>query len=119
MGKLTIPTPLPLSEGSKYALVYMDTAPGLIQAFPCHCANQAIPSRELKKASTMYRYLHQMVLGDHLSKVMPCKTGQKNMTLEGSFPQHPQEITLVERESGIVNSQIKLLTGKATLAGWT
>ena len=31
--------PLPLSQGSKCALVCVNAASGLTQAFPCHCVN--------------------------------------------------------------------------------
>lgn len=51
---------LPLSEGSTYALVCVDTASGLTQAFPCRCTNQVATIRGLEKVSTIYRYHHQI-----------------------------------------------------------
>lgn len=40
--------------GSKYALVYMHTAPGLTQAFPCLGINQAVAFRGLETLSTTF-----------------------------------------------------------------
>lgn len=37
---------LPLSEASKYTLVLVDSASGLIQAFPCGHENQTAPLRD-------------------------------------------------------------------------
>ena len=48
--------PLPLSEGSKYALACMDTISGLTQALLCCWANQAATIMGLEKLSTMYQY---------------------------------------------------------------
>ena len=48
--------PLPLSKGSKYALVCVDTESGLTQAFSCHHTNLAVTNRGLEKQSTMYKY---------------------------------------------------------------
>ena len=42
-------------EDFKYALVCVDTASGLTQAFPCHYANQAATIRGSEKLSTVYR----------------------------------------------------------------
>ena len=43
--KIDYITLLPVSEGSKYTLGCVDTAPGLTQAFPCRHANQAATIR--------------------------------------------------------------------------
>lgn len=45
---------LPLSEGSKYALVNVNTASGLTQTFPCQQAHQATTIRRREKLSTKY-----------------------------------------------------------------
>ena len=76
--------PLPLSEGSKHGLVCVDTASGLTQVFHGGRVNQAF--RELERLSTRDRYPHWVGRdGGYISKVMKCKTGQRNMTLnEGS-----------------------------------
>lgn len=48
--------PLPLSEGSKYAFVSVDTASGLTHAFPGHSVNQTATIRGLEKLNTMYPF---------------------------------------------------------------
>lgn len=50
----------------------------------------------------------------HISKV---KTGQKGLDIEWRF--HLPMTGLVERNNEILKQQIKLLTGKTTLAGRT
>ena len=45
---------LPLNEGSKYTLVYMDTDSGLTQAFSCFGASQADIIRRLEKLNPIY-----------------------------------------------------------------
>ena len=46
--------PILLSEDYKYALVYTNTSSGLIQGFPCCCANQAAAIRGLEQLSTTW-----------------------------------------------------------------
>ena len=77
---------LPPSEGFKYALICVDTASGLTQAFLCCPANQADTSRELEKLSTVYRYPCG-IDGDHRShfKGHDMQDWQKNMTLNDGF----------------------------------
>lgn len=74
-----------LRQHSKYALVCVDTASALIQASPCCHANQATTAKGPKKLSTTYRYPCGTVIRSHSSKVMICKTGQKNTALNGGF----------------------------------
>lgn len=45
---------LPVSDGSKYALVCVDTVSGLTHAFPCNHTNQAATIRGSEKLSTVY-----------------------------------------------------------------
>lgn len=48
--------PLPSECEVKYALVCVDTASGLTQAFPCPCPNQNAIISGLEKLSNTYRY---------------------------------------------------------------
>lgn len=57
--KIDYTAPLTLSEDPKYALVCVDPASGLTQAFPSCCANQAVGIREVEKLSTMYGCSHR------------------------------------------------------------
>ena len=59
------------------------------------------------------------MLGSHISKVIMCKTGQKNMMNGSSISPITSNGRIVARKNGIVKQQIKLLTGKTMLAGWT
>ena len=58
---------------------------------------------------------------DLTSEVMMCLSGQKEHDIEwrSSLPYNPQAAGFMERDNGIVKQQIKLLTGKTMLAGWT
>ena len=47
--------PLPLSEGSKYALFCVVTVSRLTQTFLCHYANQAATTRGLEKLTTLIK----------------------------------------------------------------
>lgn len=75
---------LPLSETSKYALVCVDSLSGLTQTFLCCCANQAATIMELEKlVQSTHTLVERTVIMGHILKVILCKTGQKNMTLNG------------------------------------
>ena len=47
--------PLPRSEGARYALTCVDTASGLLQAYPVPKANQAYTIKALTKLMSAYR----------------------------------------------------------------
>ena len=90
-----------LIEGSKCALLCVDSESGLTQAFSCHCGNQVATIRELEKLRIMYGYSHQIDSdGGHISKVMMCKTGKEH-DFEWSFHllYGPQTVVLIERKN--------------------
>lgn len=98
----------------------MDTADGLIQASSCWHTNQASSIRRLEKLNTMCEYSHQIDNNwGHISKVMICKTGQKNMTLNGGSISSKtcRFAGLVERKNEILEQQIKLLIAKPPRPG--
>ena len=73
----------------------------------------------LERLSTSYGApLSKMVTEGHFSRVIMCKNGQKNMTLERRFHLtfNSQAAGLVERKNEILKQQIKLLIGKTALA---
>lgn len=76
--------PFPPNEVFKYVLICVDTMSGLTQAFSCYQATNNRALGKLKYHCTDI-LMEQTVIRPHILRVMACKTGQKNTTLNGGF----------------------------------
>lgn len=91
---------LPLSKHFKHALVCVDIASGLTQAFPCCHANQATTIKGLKKLSTMCGYPHRSDSdqGSHVKgHDMQDWTEDHDIKWRFHLPYNPQAAGLIER----------------------
>lgn len=112
--------PLSLSEGSKYALFYMETVTGLTLTIPYYSTNQAVIIRELEKLSTMYRYPY-WTDNDRRSHFkghdVQAWAKEHDIQWRVHHPCNLQASGLVERKNLILKQQIKLLTSKIIWLG--
>ena len=112
--------PLLWSEGARYALACVNTASGLLQAYPVPKANQAYTIKALTKLMSAYRtpQVVESDQGTHFTGAMIQRWAEEN-NLEWLFhlPYDPTGAGLIERYSGILKAALR--TDSQSLQGWT
>ena len=112
--------PLPRSEGARYALTCVDTASGLMQAYPVAKANQAYTIKALTRLMASYGTpeVIESDQGTHFTGATVQKWAEDN-NIEWRFhlPYNPTGAGLIERYNGILKAALK--ADSQSLQGWT
>ena len=102
--------PLPRSEGARYALTCIDTASGLLQAYPVPKANQAYTIKALTKLMSAYRtpQVIESDQGTHFTgATIQCWAQDNNIVWRFHLPYNPMGTCLIECYNGILKAALK------------
>ncbi|XP_054543882.1 uncharacterized protein LOC129144682 [Talpa occidentalis] len=114
--------PLPRSDGQQYAVTCVDTATGLLAAYPAPHADQKAVLAALARLCAAYgRPL--VVESDQGTHFTGARVQQwaKNMGVEWKFhtPYNPKAAGIIERYNGLLKQGLRATAPTQTLAGWS
>ena len=112
--------PLHRFEVARYALICVDTASEILQAYPVPKANQAYTIKALTKLMFAYKMLQiiESNQGTHFTgAVIQCWAEENNTEWQFQWPYNSMGAGLIEHYSDILNATLK--TDSKSLKGWT
>ena len=111
--------PLPMSEGCRYVMTHMDTATGLLIAFPTCCRAQQMTKRGLEGLFAAYGWL-QVIENNQgtlfTGHALQERVQQLGINWQFHGPYNPTRAGMIERYNSLLKSGLKSDTN--SLWGW-
>lgn len=106
-------SPLPLLEETQYALTYVDTTMGLMQAFPSKRVDQRQQYRAYRNyCLCMVLCMLLKVINEPILQDIMCNTWLRFMTLDGTaLPLYPTESGLIEHYNRLLKNSLNTEEG--------